>query len=234
MNSIAVLGRGKSLSYFNMIPKVDTYVLVNEMAREIEHNNLHDKLKGKNVIHLVNRSPQPSKEMIEAGYYKSLDVKEIWVNCYEKDMIPNKYVNSNTNRRWSVKNIPVHFLSGKIQQEVTNVFPADEHTNWSIGNTGIPSCGMAALVYSAVEHGVSDVYTVGIDFYEVDYSLGIENIPERASMEDARRAEKPHIMKKFLTDLAEHYPNTNFHICTYGDYNSTLKNVNVFKIGGSK
>ena len=232
MNSIAVLGRGKSLSYFNMIPKVDTYVLVNEMAREIEHNNLHDKLKGKNVIHLVNRSPQPPKEMIEAGYYESLNVKEIWVNTFDRNMIPNQYINRNSGT-WLVNNtIPVKFLSEKIEKNVTNVFPADEHKNWSRGDTGIPSAGMAAIVHSVVEQKVKNVYTIGVDFYEEDYSLGIENIPERSSMEDARKAEKPHIMKKFLTDLAEHYSNTNFHICTYGDYNSTLKNVNVFKIGG--
>ena len=53
-------------------------------------------------------------------------------------------------------------------------------------------------------------------------------------MEDARRAEKPHIMKKFLTDLAEHYPETNFHMHTYGDYQCDLKNVNVFKIEKNK
>ena len=84
---VAVLCRGKSLQYINLLPDVDEFVIVNRFGEELNNNSVREKIGDKPVTHILSAAPNETKTMIEGDWYKKINIKEI-VMSYIKECVP--------------------------------------------------------------------------------------------------------------------------------------------------
>jgi|2_EtaG_2_1085320.scaffolds.fasta_scaffold06662_2 hypothetical protein len=222
INSVAVLCRGKSLDYIDMLPDVDLYVLSNRFGTELEVDKIKNKISDADVHHVMNRWPTEPREMIEQKHYDKYNIKKV-IQPYTVYMKDPFNINDGNNRYYRVIDDKFYFCGG------SNPIPAlmlgDHHIehmsdyekryphHW-------PTTGNATIGYSVLDTSATDVHIIGMDFYESPY-FTFEN--EGGGPTDG----KP--MKESLIELIKNFSNKNFKVYTYGNIDIDSDNCEVIK-----
>ena len=78
MNNVAVLCRGKSLAGINFLPDdLDLCIIVNRFGHELEIQEVDSYLNGKEIHHVVTRTPGESDLMVQRKYYDKYKIKKV-------------------------------------------------------------------------------------------------------------------------------------------------------------
>tara|TARA_B100000287_G_scaffold342571_1_gene329312 strand:+ start:4038 stop:5579 length:1542 start_codon:yes stop_codon:yes gene_type:complete len=237
---VAVLCRGKSLQYINLLPDVDEFVIVNRFGEELNNNSVREKIGDKPVTHILSAAPNETKTMIEGDWYKKINIKEI-VMSYIKECVPGGE-SSYPTLYGNDGIIPVKPSSEKIKPHLWTR-ENDPRPNWSNKKEfDLPTTGMAGVCHASITMDADEIYICGMDFYEAKYAYGTEMENEYGISQDIIGQKVPYgggeetePMKQFLTNnLAEKLPNKRFNIYTFGNFNSYLDNLNVVKLSEEK
>lgn len=224
MKKVAVICRGTSLDYIDELPEMDLYILVNRFGHELEVPKVKKTLEGKEIYHVMSRvGPEPLL-MIERGHYKKFDIKKM-IQPYTKHM-----GNPNSGNSYLFKEIDGErfFFGGK---QIPAFLLGDHHIEHMHSYQSryphhYPSSGNAGFAYGTIDTDATDVYLIGMDFYENTNKFYYADDPASGfSPEDCAR------MKESILNIVSKFPEKNFTIYTCGNVETDLENCKVIQVG---
>ncbi|MAF25937.1 hypothetical protein CL634_10235 [bacterium] len=140
---VAVLGRGHSLKAFDLLPKVERYVITNDFCGELKQKNIKAALsEAKGISHVCMHYRNIMRYMIRGGYYNEFPITERIIPHGTSSVVIQRkgafcrvrMLNSRF-RKIPHHETPLKALSTKIESLVSQIEPEDHH----LGSTGIPS-----------------------------------------------------------------------------------------------
>tara|TARA_X000001382_G_scaffold24809_1_gene15420 strand:- start:2173 stop:2877 length:705 start_codon:yes stop_codon:yes gene_type:complete len=224
MKSICICCRGNSLKYIKNVPKVDSYLLVNDFSGEIEISDVKETLTGSNIYHLFNNwnYMYDIPRMVNKNFYTEFNVKKI-VSAYLKD--------TSSNSKYSIVGrdgeIPFEWYPEELKEYMwtqdKNKFAnlkANAKYKWDF-----PSCGNGAALYGAY-HATDEIHIIGMDFYtDLDNCYASGEV-----MRDLGHGSNE--MKDFLIEQTFlKFPNKKFYMYVTSDFDYNLDNVSVIRVG---
>lgn len=215
MKSVCICCRGKSLRYIKNVPKVDSYILVNEFLGELDIDGMKETLQNSDVFHIFNKWNYMNviPRMKKNNFYTDFDVKKI-ISPYVKEVSPAG--------RYSIigrgGEIPFEWYPEKLKPYMW--YGENQKYKWDF-----PSAGNGAALYGAY-HATDEIHIIGMDLYEDltnCYASGVE-IPSSGGHDGE-------IMKKFLIEQTFlKFPNKKFYIYVISDFTCDLENVSVIRV----
>tara|TARA_Y100001963_G_C6711110_1_gene414294 strand:- start:240 stop:995 length:756 start_codon:yes stop_codon:yes gene_type:complete len=228
--SIAVLCRGKSLSHIDKLPDIDLYVIVNRFGKELNTENVKNKLSDKEIHHVMSRVPEEPASMVANDHYSKFNISRL-VQPYTRHM-GNPFEIGNG---WMYKMFgdKMYFVGHRDGRE--NKIPAtilgDNHIEHMHDYQKryphhYPSCGNAAFGYAVLDTDSTDIHLIGMDFYENKKEMYYADDPTPAgfSGEDTPK------MKESVFNLIEKFPDKNFFIYSFANISTKLKNCKIIKL----
>jgi hypothetical protein len=224
--SVAVLCRGKSLTHLDDLPDVDLYVIVNRFGKELDTENIKNKLSDKNIHHVMSRVPEEPKLMIERNHYEKFNISRI-VQPYTQHM-GNPLGIGNGHMYKIIDNV-FYFCGSKTPIPATIL--GDNHIEHMHDYQKryphhYPSCGNAAFGYAVLDTDATDIHLIGMDFYENKDEMYYADDPTPAGFS----GESTPMMKESIFNLIGKFPEKNFFIYSFADIKSDLKNCKIIKL----
>ena len=224
MNKVAVLCRGKSLAGINFLPDdLDLCIIVNRFGHELEIQEVDSYLNGKEIHHIVTRTPGESDLMVQRKYYDKYKIKKV-VQPYTIHMKNPKDFHDGNNKYF--KFIDDEFYFCGAEKPIPAEWLGDNHIEYMDDYQRpkyphhYPSCGNAAIGYVVLDLKPKKLYIIGMDFYDADYLA--ESGP--GGPEDGNK------MKDSLTRLINGNGGVKFTVITCGDYNHESDNLEIIKL----
>ncbi len=224
MNKVVVLCRGKSLAGIDFLPDdVDLCIIVNRFGHELEIQEVDSYLKGKEIHHVVTRTPGESDLMVQRKHYDNYKIKKV-IQPYTIHMKNPKDFNDGNNKYFKFIDDEFYFCGG--EKPIPAEWLGDNHIEYMDDYQRpkyphhYPSCGNAAIGYVVLDLKPKSLYIMGMDFYDADYLA--ESGP--GGPEDGNK------MKDSLTRLINGNGGVKFTVITCGDYNHESDNLEIIKL----
>ena len=214
MKKICICCRGKSLKDIKDVPKVDTYLIVNEFTDELSIPDVRESLNGSSIFHLFNcwNYINIIPTMIKNNFYTDFNVKKI-IAPYIKETSPTQQYNISGRNG----NIPFEWYPEDLKPYLW--YGENSKYKWDF-----PSCGNGAALYGAY-YATEEIHIIGIDLYKAGvsgYASGVELI------------DIPHdgeLMRQFLIEQTfSKFPQKQFYLYTCSDFDCELENVTIIKV----
>lgn len=205
MITTCVIGRGESLKDISKIDgNISHTIISNNFDRESNNLDIVNFMKGKKNISMICRG---NEQMSNKNTYELLDIKKCVLNVFEKEFKEDKSA--------AHKKGTMHMYGVECQ-----CLP-DSILNDSIDGKGsFPTTGMLAVVYAINALKSNNVYIIGIDCYDSEYFNGMKAT-------DVQKNIKGKKMKEFLYSITNKYPDVNFFIYSYANFDLTKFSDNV-------
>jgi CMP-N,N'-diacetyllegionaminic acid synthase len=203
-NKVAVLCRGESLLNIELLPTdIDICILVNAFQTELNIPTISNYVKQcKNVIHLCSFGSQ-SHPMVDL--YHEYGINTI-IAPYVAECMPT---------------VPSHLsvIAGNQKNNIHIKCMSDSNKSDMIYNKRYkftsPTAGMDAILYAVNDLHATDVYVIGMDFYDNSgYLTNSHGIMPTSVAEAINSGEDTKFMQTFLTNFITTKHNTNFNIYT--------------------
>ena len=150
VENVCILCRGKSLFHLDVLPDDAQYVIVNRFGNELLDENISNKLKDKDIHHVLSLSPEESQKMIENGDYKKYNINKI-ILPYLLETVPGNPPQT----EGSNGIIDVQVLSDKCKDYMYKRGERpDGDTRYAYS---APTAGMEAILYSALDLNAKNV-----------------------------------------------------------------------------
>jgi len=207
-DSIAVLGRGRSLERAGHLSFLNDFVVVNFQNEEFLKEPVKSLLKNKNIIQVMNIHERIQSTEIQKKY----NIKYIF-SRFKEDGSKDELRKPRTSFNPEKLGLEVGYFPDILEPHLKR----------------LPNTGIASIIYVVVALKKKHIYIAGIDFYDSDYFN--YDVEEKYPGFWKRQRERKYNeeMKYVLNDFMKKNPKTEFHIITDSSYKSDLPNVEVIK-----
>lgn len=208
---VLVCGRGASLTNIDIEElnvDFDYVFLVNEFNDFIRMSGrLRKFLEGKKVIQQVNIC----QTGVDNYLLETLDVEKIYISRLE----PNGSHNWWRQGRISPAIANLDVKSGYQSNELEPYMEAVENSS------------DVAILNAIIKYGATEVYTIGIDFYESQYFLGMNESDFHKTSTDPVKNK----IKNSHTKIISKFPDVSFTYVTTASFNPGLPNFELVRVG---
>jgi len=227
LNSFGIVLKGSSVkSIPDYADKFDHCFMVNNFDRNIDNKNsewetVSPHLKGKNIVHFVNRL---TTAPLLKEHYEELNIKHIQLSKMKMDdalRIVVPYYEDECG-------LECHFLPEqalKYNDYFDDKFymkPGDSNYRAKHPNTGVLS-----VVFAAELLKPKDLWVIGLDFYQSDYLF---RRPWQAPLDNQQLKMRNTDMVGHFVDVVKRNPDVNFHLVTKATNVPEMDNLEIFKV----
>lgn len=204
VSTVAVLGKGPSLTHADALEFIDTFIIVNSFEKELSQPILRELLSNKRIIHFTNNN----ERVLSRRNVIRFNIVHHQLSRFD----PNKRENRPARDRFrpESRGLVPSFMPEKIAQYTDNDknFPG--------------SAGLNAVLFAAMALECQQVYTAGIDFFKTGkyfkraYNKDPESQKTRKKIIDAENG---------IRQIADLCPDTEFHMITEFSFEHNRTNI---------
>jgi len=179
---------------------------------------------GKNIHHVMGRVPEEPIVMIQRGHYEKFNILKL-IQPYTQYM-----GDPNSGNSYMFKVIDGEYYFCGSKKPIPATLLGDHHIEHMHSYQSryphhYPSSGNAGFAYGTIDTGATDVYLIGMDFYEnTDKYYYADDPASGFSPEDCVR------MKESILNIIGKFPEKNFNIYTVGDISTDLENCKITRL----
>lgn len=209
---VLVCGRGSSLEHIeniNLKKEFDYVFLVNEFNTFVRENEkLANFLKNKTLIQQVNICQTGVDEYL----LENFNVEKVYISRLE----PN-----GSHEWWRQGRISAAIKSHNVESG----YQSDELEPYM---NIVENSSDIAILNAIINYGATEVYTIGIDFYESQYFLGMNEYDfDECSTETVKNK-----IKSSHTKIISEFQNVNFTYLTAANFTPPYPNFKLVRAGG--
>ena len=226
LDSFGIVLKGSSVAHIgDYADKFDHCFMVNNFDRNNDNNKsewstVAPHLKGKDIVHFVNRLT--TAPLLEK-HYKELNIRHVQFSKTDIDSalaIVKPY--------YEQCGLRCHFLP-KEALKYNDFFDDKYYLKPGDSNykTKHPNTGVLAIIYAAGLLKPKHLWVVGLDFYQSDYLF---RRPWQTSLENQQLKMLNTDMTGHFIDMVKRTPDVQFHLVTKATTVPEMKNLEVFQV----